>query len=174
MTWSAGKPAYSNTSSLSEKKVGRIVSMHFFWGLNLFQDVHQGLFTSMHDWITSHLTLSKKDCQSTLENSPSFLEQCDEDDADNTMKILDIIGNLKLLLLSFFPPKTFLAKIFLFMIMETKSQHQRDSDLAVRDCDNAFFLHDIYVDGLITSMLGWTTLGACAIEMMRIKAAQLE
>ena len=94
--------------------------------------------TGLHEF-TSHLTLSEKDCQSTLENLPSFLEQCDEDDADNTMKTLDIIGNLKLLLLSFFPPKTFLAKIFLFMIMGTKSQHQRDSDLAVRDCDNAFF-----------------------------------
>lgn len=38
-------------------------------------------------------------------------------------------------------------------------------------------LHGIYVHGLMTTLLGWTTLGACGIESMRIdflKAVQWE
>ena len=78
-TWPAGNPAYSNHSPLSEKEhlhtglpdVGRIVSMHFFWGSHILQDVHRGPFTSSSDWITSHLSLSENDCQLKLESLPS-------------------------------------------------------------------------------------------------------
>lgn len=104
-TWPATTPAYSNESSLSETKVGRIVSMHFFWGLNLFQDVHRGPFTSSHDWITSRLALSEKDWQATLDNLPSgHLSKHDADDEDDALRTLEIIGKLKPLLPYFFPP----------------------------------------------------------------------
>jgi hypothetical protein len=112
-TWPARNPAYSNKSPLSEKEhlptglpdVGRIVSMHFFWGSHILQDVHRGPFTSSSDWITSRLSLSEQDCQSTLDNLPSGdLESDDEDDADDATRTLEIIGKLKTLLPSFFPP----------------------------------------------------------------------
>ena len=86
-TWPAGNPAYSNNSLLSGKEhshtglpdVGKIVSMHLFWGSYILQDVHQGPFMSSSNWITSHLSLSEKDCQLTLDNLPSGnLESDDE------------------------------------------------------------------------------------------------
>ncbi|KJK68671.1 Phosphotransferase enzyme family protein [Aspergillus parasiticus SU-1] len=112
-TWLAPIPAYSDTSPLSETKhmpaglpdVGRIVSMHFFWGSHILQDVHRGPFTSSNDWIASRLSLSEKDCQSTLDNLPSSgLDSDDEADADDARRTLEIIGKLKALLPSIFPP----------------------------------------------------------------------
>ncbi|KAJ5855147.1 hypothetical protein N7534_007690 [Penicillium rubens] len=112
-TWPGGNPAYSNNSPRSEKEylptglpeLGRIVSMHFFWGSHILQDVHRGPFTSSSDWITSRLSLSEKDCQSILDNLPSSdLESDDEADADDATRTLEIIGKLKPLLPSFFPP----------------------------------------------------------------------
>ncbi|XHF98727.1 hypothetical protein AWENTII_002266 [Aspergillus wentii] len=112
-TGPAGNPANSNSSPLSEKEhlptglpeVGRIVSMNFFWGSHILQDVHRGPFTFSSDWITSRLSLRETDCQSTLDNLPaSDLESDDEDDADDAIRKLEIIGKLKTLLPSFFPP----------------------------------------------------------------------
>ena len=86
-TWPAGNPAYSNNSLLSGKEhshtglpdVGKIVSKHLFWGSYILQDVHQGPFMSSSNWITSHLSLSEKDCQLTLDDLPSGnLESDDE------------------------------------------------------------------------------------------------
>lgn len=111
-TWPAGNPAYSKKSSRSEKEhmpaalsdVGRIVSMHFFGGSHIFQDVHRGPFTSSSDWITSRLSLIEKDCQSTLDNlPPGDLDSDDEADADDATRTLEIIGKLKTLLPSIFP-----------------------------------------------------------------------
>ncbi|KAE8316483.1 phosphotransferase enzyme family-domain-containing protein [Aspergillus transmontanensis] len=111
-TWPAETPAYSNKSPLSEKEhipagldVGSIVSMHFFWGSRILQDVHRGPFRSSSDWITSRLSLSEKDCQSTLDNLPSGdLDSDDEADPDDAIRTLEIIGKLKILLPSIFPP----------------------------------------------------------------------
>ncbi|KAE8141294.1 phosphotransferase enzyme family-domain-containing protein [Aspergillus pseudotamarii] len=112
-TWPAVNSAYSNISHLPGKghmpaglpDVGRIVSMHFFWGSHILQDVHRGPFKSSSDWITSHLSLSERDCQSTLDNLPSSdLESDDEEDAGDAIRTLGIIGKLKALLPSIFPP----------------------------------------------------------------------
>ncbi|KAJ5528562.1 hypothetical protein N7527_001955 [Penicillium freii] len=98
-TWPARNPAYSNNSPPSEKE-------HLPTGLP--DDVHRGPFTSSSDWITSRLSLSEKDCQSTLDNLPSgdleSDDEDDEDDADDAIRTLEIIGKLKTLLPSFFPP----------------------------------------------------------------------
>lgn len=111
-TWPAGNPVYFNKPLLSDNKhmpagladVGRIVSMQFFWGSNILHDVCRGPFTSSSDWIASRLSLSEKDCQSTLNNLPSVLKRRDKADADDAIRTLEIIGKLKLLLPSFFPP----------------------------------------------------------------------
>ncbi|KAJ5087547.1 hypothetical protein N7456_011163 [Penicillium angulare] len=111
-TWPAGNPACSNKSPLSENEhipaglpdVGRIVSMHFFWGSHIFQDVPRGPFKSSSDWMASRLSFSEKDYQSVLDNLPSKdFESDDEDDADDARRTLEIIGKLKTLLPSFFP-----------------------------------------------------------------------
>ncbi|PIG90221.1 hypothetical protein AARAC_003672 [Aspergillus arachidicola] len=95
-TWPAETPAYSNKSPLFEKE-------HIPAGLP--DDVHRGPFTSSSDWITSRLSLSEKDCQSTLNNLPSSdLDSDDEADADDAIRTLGIIGKLKALLPSIFPP----------------------------------------------------------------------
>ncbi|KAL3481393.1 hypothetical protein BJX99DRAFT_243713 [Aspergillus californicus] len=84
-TWPAGNPAYSTNTGRPD-------------------DVHRGPFTSSSDWITSRLSLSEEDCQSTLDNLPfSGLESNDEADADDATRTLEIIGKLKPLLPSFFP-----------------------------------------------------------------------
>ena len=112
-TWPAGNSAYSNESPPSAKEnlprglpdVGRIVSMHFFWGSHILQDVYRGPFGSSKDWITSRLSLSEKDCQSTLDNLPSGeLGSDDEDEADDATRTLKIIRKLQSLLPSVFPP----------------------------------------------------------------------
>ncbi|KAH8426607.1 uncharacterized protein LDX57_004342 [Aspergillus melleus] len=77
----------------------------FLGGSHILQDVHRGPFMSSSDWITSRLSLCEKDCQSVLDNLPfSDLESDDEDDADDARRTLEIIGKLKTLLPSFFPP----------------------------------------------------------------------
>ena len=111
-TWPAGNPVYFNKPLLSDNKhmpagladVGRMVSMQFFWGSNILHDVCRGPFTSSSDWIASRLSLSEKDCQSILNNLPSILKRLDKADADDAIRTLEIIGKLKPLLPSFFPP----------------------------------------------------------------------
>ncbi|KAJ5413460.1 hypothetical protein N7465_005765 [Penicillium sp. CMV-2018d] len=144
-TWPAGNPAYSNNSPPSEKEhlptglpdVGRIVSVHFFGGSHILQDVHRGPFTSSSDWITSRLSLSEKDFQSTLDNLPSGdLESDDEDDADDAIRTLEIIGKLKTLL-----PSSF---------------HQMETIRSPQSCRNIL----VYDDGELAAILDWECVSA--------------
>jgi len=111
-TWPTGNSAYSNESPPSKEEnlpwdlpdVDRIVSMHFFWGSHILQDVYRGPFGSSKDWIASRLSLSERDCQSTLDNLPSGeLESDDEDEADDATRTLEIVRKLQSLLPSVFP-----------------------------------------------------------------------
>ncbi|KAJ5887322.1 hypothetical protein N7504_011369 [Penicillium tannophilum] len=108
-TFPAGNSACHNKSPLSNlpkgsPQVDRIVSMQFFWGSHILQDVHRGPYGSSRDWILSRLSLTEKDCHSTLGNLPSSdLESDDEDEADDARRTLEIIGKLKCLLPSIFP-----------------------------------------------------------------------
>ncbi|CAG7965393.1 unnamed protein product [Penicillium salamii] len=117
-TWPSGNPAHSKESPLSAEEnmpgglpdadlpeVGRIVSMHFFWGSNLLQDVDRGPFGSSKDWIASRLSLSEKYCVSTLDNFPSGeLGRRDANKADDATRTLEIVRKLQNLLPSVFPP----------------------------------------------------------------------
>lgn len=111
-TWPTGDSAYSNELPPSKEgnwpgelpDVDRIVSMHFFWGSHILQDVCRGPFGSSKDWIASRLSLSERDCQSTLYNLPSGeLESDDEDEADDATRTLEIVRKLQSLLPSVFP-----------------------------------------------------------------------
>lgn len=86
-------------------EVGRIFSMHFFWGFNLLRDVHRGPFGSSRDWIISRLSLSEKEWQSKLDCLPaSELDSDDEADFEDATRTLKIIRQLQGLLPSVFPP----------------------------------------------------------------------
>ncbi|OBT51627.1 hypothetical protein VE04_08926 [Pseudogymnoascus sp. 24MN13] len=64
---------YSASSSSKEEKgarapeVGRIVSMQFFWGNHMHQDVPRGPFESSREWMLARLELCEHECRATLE-----------------------------------------------------------------------------------------------------------
>ncbi|KAJ5710112.1 hypothetical protein N7493_009704 [Penicillium malachiteum] len=104
-TYPANNPSLSEfPKGQSQPGVGRIVSMHFFWGSHILQDVYRGPYHSSRDWILSRLSLTEKDCRSTLDNLPSGdLGSDDEAEADDATRTLGIIGKLKELLPIVFP-----------------------------------------------------------------------
>ena len=55
-----------NIYTVSPPKVDRIVSMPFFWGDHIHQDVRRGPFSSSRDWIEARLALSEHDCHSAI------------------------------------------------------------------------------------------------------------
>lgn len=63
---SSGSEPFRN-DTLPEVK--RIVSMQFFWGDHIQQDVPRGPFRSSKDWIAARLSFNEHDCKSTLANS---------------------------------------------------------------------------------------------------------
>lgn len=75
-------------------KVDRIVSMHFFWGDHIYQDIHRGPFSSSRAWIEARLAFSEHDCRKVMAKYPvrSGLDSDDEaalDDAERTLKIIE-------------------------------------------------------------------------------------
>lgn len=80
--------------------VGRIVSMPYFWGDHILQDVERGPFRSARTWISASLALSEHDCRSILAKYPdlSNLDSGGEDDVDDATRTLDIIKKLTVLL----------------------------------------------------------------------------
>ncbi|KAJ5921015.1 hypothetical protein N7466_009341 [Penicillium verhagenii] len=109
--WPAEGSVYSNASALNESKipgppdVGRIVSMDFFWGPSIQEDVHRGPFNSSKDWMLSRLLLEEKSHQSKLSSLPSSdLDPKQEARKEDATRTLDIIGKLKNLLSLVFQP----------------------------------------------------------------------
>jgi len=82
-----------NIYAASSPKVDRIVSMPFFWGDHIHQDVYRGPFTSSKDWIAARLALSEHDCHFTIAKYPirSELESDGEDALDDAERTLQII-----------------------------------------------------------------------------------
>lgn len=86
-------------------KVGKIVSMLFFWGDHIHQDVDRGPFRSSRDWIAASLSLLEHDCDLTLAKYQSKEEQDSDDEADkeDAERTKGIISQLKAQLDSIFP-----------------------------------------------------------------------
>ena len=98
----SGSSATSCDGSPSEVK--RIVSMQFFWGDHILQDVPRGPFHSSKEWISACLSLSEHDCNSTLakyehNNSLSSDDKYEVEDAKRT---LGIVKRLKAYLNEYF------------------------------------------------------------------------
>jgi aminoglycoside phosphotransferase len=87
----------SPSSHGGSSDVKRIVSMQFFWGDHILQDVPRGPFHSSKDWISTCLSLNEHDCKSTLakyENRDD-LGSDDEDEVEDTERTLAIIERLE-------------------------------------------------------------------------------
>ncbi|KAI9704558.1 MAG: hypothetical protein M1820_005471 [Bogoriella megaspora] len=84
---------YPNTGS----DIGRIVSMLFFWGDNIHQDVSRGPFRSSREWMAARIALHEYDCNRVITTGQ------DEDDREEAERIKEIIAKLKAQLNSVFP-----------------------------------------------------------------------
>ena len=83
--------------------VGRIVSLQFFWGSHIHQDVPRGPFRSSKDWITARLSFNENDCHSALNRNSAGDVDCDEDEVEDATRTLQVIDNLKSVLPLVFP-----------------------------------------------------------------------
>lgn len=85
--------------------VGRIVSLHFFWGRRIHLDLNRVPFHSSKDWLHARLLLSEHDCQSTLAKyaAKSDLDSDDKADVDDATRTLKIIKKLKRVIPLVFP-----------------------------------------------------------------------
>ena len=94
-----------NIYTTSPPQVGRIVSMEFFWGDHIRQDIRRGPFPSSRDWMEARLALSEYDCRSTMAKYPnrSGLDSDDEDELDDAERTLRIIKRLSPLVDQIFP-----------------------------------------------------------------------
>ncbi|KAL2757260.1 hypothetical protein ACRALDRAFT_2051251 [Sodiomyces alcalophilus JCM 7366] len=83
-------------TSESSPEVGRIVSMHFFWGDRIRRVAHRGPFSSSTEWIHARLALVKDECLSTLTkySATSPLDSDEEDDLEGAERTLAIIERL--------------------------------------------------------------------------------
>ncbi len=94
-----------NIYTASAPKVDRIVSMHFFWGDHIQQDVRRGPFSSSGDWMDARLALSEHDCRLTLAKyqDTSGIDSDDEDTLDDAQRTLGIVNRLAPLVRKIFP-----------------------------------------------------------------------
>jgi hypothetical protein len=85
-----------NIYSADSPKVGRIVSMIFFWGDNIHQDVNRGPFSSSREWIKARLTLCKNDSLSKLAkySNEGVSGSDEEDDQEDAQRTLEIVNRL--------------------------------------------------------------------------------
>lgn len=64
-------------------KVGRIVSMQFFWGKHIYQDVPRGPFSSSREWMLTRLGLYEYECRASRKrHEGKEREGMDSDDED--------------------------------------------------------------------------------------------
>ncbi|KAF7864102.1 hypothetical protein EAF04_007067 [Stromatinia cepivora] len=84
-------------SQLSLPALGKVVSMIFFWGDHIAQDVPRGPFTKSEDWIRARLIFVLIDQENILKTSK------DEDDIEDAQNAKDLVERLLKLLPSIFP-----------------------------------------------------------------------
>ncbi|KUJ07009.1 kinase-like protein [Mollisia scopiformis] len=80
--------------------IGQLVSMIFFWGNHINQNVPRGPFTNSEDWIRARLTLILTDQETILSTST------DEDEIEDAQSAKDIAKRLLKMLPKIFPPDT--------------------------------------------------------------------
>ena len=80
-------------------KIGRIVSMPFFWNRRIHYGVDRGPFFSSQSWFAARLLLCELDCLHILDKNDV------EDDIDDANRTLDIVRKLQFLLPQVFPRK---------------------------------------------------------------------
>lgn len=85
-----------NIYAALDPKVDRIVSMHFFWGDHIHQDVCRGPFSSSRDWMNVRLALSEYDGRSMLAklSNKSDVNSDDEAELDDARRTLEFINRL--------------------------------------------------------------------------------
>ncbi|WEW56991.1 hypothetical protein PRK78_002450 [Emydomyces testavorans] len=138
---------YADSSSPESfsSNVGRIVSMQFFWGNHILQDVPRGPFQSSKDWILSSLLFNERDCNSTLAKyqNRDDLSSDDEDDVEDAERTLTIIKRLKAHVDDFFPD----------------SGQIPEASMLFHDDLNQ---HNILVDenGILTGVVDWECVSA--------------
>ncbi|MCJ1275965.1 hypothetical protein MMC21_003770 [Puttea exsequens] len=90
-----------NERTQLKSQIGECVSMLFFWGDHLTQDVPRGPFRSSAEWLNARLSLYELDVKKDLEHPES-----DEEDIQLAKRSLDIIKRIRHLLPQYFPTKT--------------------------------------------------------------------
>lgn len=126
---------YPNSESENSVSIGRIVSMHFFWGNRINQKVSRGPFSSSRDWIAARLCLNENDALKVLR------ENEDEDERDDAERTLVLVNRLRTHLPEFFP-----------------TAHQEQTMIFHDDLGR----HNILVDdaGKLTAIVDWECVSA--------------
>ncbi|KAI9761981.1 MAG: hypothetical protein M1840_001510 [Geoglossum simile] len=129
--WEKGSMSRSECLKLGFR-LGRIVSMLFFWGDHINQDVYRGPFRTSHDWLHARLTFALNDQDRTIRESD------DDDEIEQAKDAKDLIVELHEMLPCIFTPKVDIPE-------QTALRH---SDLSFQN---------ILVDesGKITAVLDW-------------------
>jgi hypothetical protein len=149
--------------------VGRIVSMPFFWGDRVRQDVPRGPFTSSHYWLAARLLFVRNDAAHTLKTST---KESELEDAHNYTSNVD---GLLLLLRTVFPSTSDKER----MKLNSDGSNGACGDDAVPLAAEAFALmhddlsnHNILVDadtGQVTGVVDWE----CVTTLPLWKVCQL-
>jgi hypothetical protein len=130
-------------------EVGRIVSMQFFWGDHIHQDVSRGPFSSSREWLLTRLGLYEHECRDALVKyegkEREGMESDDEDEIEDAERTLDIVARLKVVVDKIFPAGQ-------------DQQGDEASSFLHDDLSN----HNILVDddGALTGVLDWECVSA--------------
>ncbi|KAF2275351.1 kinase-like protein [Westerdykella ornata] len=78
----------------SGNQIGRIVSLSFFYGDHIRQDIYRGPFETSRDWLAARLSLHEHDCRSILgilgrQEELSSDEEAEKEDAERTLGIIE-------------------------------------------------------------------------------------
>ncbi|OBT67684.1 hypothetical protein VE03_03533 [Pseudogymnoascus sp. 23342-1-I1] len=132
-------------------EMGRIVSMQFFWGDHIYQDVPRGPFTSSRDWMLARLSLHETESRASLERlrdaEKEGMDSDDEDELESAKRTLDIVGGLKKVVDTVFPAE--------------KATEEEETVFFHHDLSN----HNVLVDeeGALTGLLDWECVSAVSL-----------
>lgn len=128
-------------------EVGRIVSMQFFWGNHIHQDVPRGPFESSRAWMLARLALHENESRALVSGFEGVekggMDSDDEDELESAERTLDIVTRLKKVVDLVFPAEK-------TGVEETVFFHH--------DLSN----HNVLVDdeGALTGLLDWECVSA--------------